>query len=1044
MFLSHSQNNQNFRKKTGDEHDSEPDSLKINEVLSKKRSIIGRKAARSLRLFRSGSNDSSAAIEAQYTETPEELCIHNSGNNDVGEYSGSGESEVFLTDSDENEDNSEYSGTRSKFLPFIKTEGRVENEKRINDNNETLEINRFHDTLNFDEFEKKIDQQKELEEEEREDEYEDLDSESADEFVDDDDPVSRALNDLYIRTKNTSTQFIKPVSSATYFPHEPGKSERLTAEKEYDIPKKNEDHISGTTKIEAKNHNILNSLPASPTKILHKISQHIRTPKLTIKSSAEVSDENCTSAVNREKEGEKDRAKELNETDKMENFPLKVELTPFVNKVGGHTAIFRFSHRAVCKALVNRENNWYENIEIRHPELLKFMPKYIGVLNVRYKSLVTDNDIDLSRITKKKPNKKADKAMINFLPPEVVLDDNTHIIPRSLWNTYSINLESEDREKAKMESRLSGKPSLPSNEAGRKCIGATTVNRKLQELVIKEVFAPIEEHARSVRNKQKQQQQHNRQHAKHKKFADFNKVQDTKSVVSTTDDDSHLYLQRPEPGAKANRRRHRFSTPSSDAKPLFEDDGNGSNLSSSLERQSLSLQGSEISEFQSEAKEFREDEKPSESEKCGELEKGHSSLLDLSSMNNEESTKNFPSREQIINAMKVMKDLKDDSRPKKSSFQLDGDSEEEEEGNKEKKEMAKDTTDAKIMHTRSNAVFDDERNVHDYSRDLQKEKETAVKADHSAESKPIKSNTVDISSRQMVSKIEKFILLEDLTIGMQKPCVLDLKMGTRQYGIEATEKKRQSQRKKCASTTSLSLGVRMCGMQVWDISTDGYIARDKYFGRSLKNGSQFAKCLTRFLYNGRDALCVVKNIPVLIDKLLELQEIFIKLEGYRMYGSSLLLMYDGIFREDDGLVPNLIVRIIDFAQCVTTEDRLPSTATFPPKLPTEYDHGYVRGLRSLIFYIKAIFYKITDGVPYESFAKFRDDMRSQESCIDNKAEFLHSVMLTWLNKHPEMYRKLKQRVSWVDEFYDETSNWTQDGALDGLLSYDENNEIISD
>ena len=52
-----------------------------------------------------------------------------------------------------------------------------------------------------------------------------------------------------------------------------------------------------------------------------------------------------------------------------------VELKPYKHQVGGHSTVYRFSRRAVCKQLNNRENVFYETVERYHPEVLEFLPR---------------------------------------------------------------------------------------------------------------------------------------------------------------------------------------------------------------------------------------------------------------------------------------------------------------------------------------------------------------------------------------------------------------------------------------------------------------------------------------------------------------------------------------------------------------------------------------------------------------------------------------------------------------------------------------------
>nr|XP_018916787.1 PREDICTED: inositol hexakisphosphate kinase 1-like isoform X1 [Bemisia tabaci] len=151
-------------------------------------------------------------------------------------------------------------------------------------------------------------------------------------------------------------------------------------------------------------------------------------------------------------------------------------------------------------------------------------------------------------------------------------------------------------------------------------------------------------------------------------------------------------------------------------------------------------------------------------------------------------------------------------------------------------------------------------------------------------SKPLNTLHLDTSNKQY------FLLLENITSKFRSPCILDLKMGTRQHGDDASAEKKSRHMAKCAASTSASLGVRLCGMQVYQANTNQFEKRDKYWGREL-NEEGFKAALYCFFHNG---FILRKNVMVkVIAQLEKLRSVIEKQTSYRFYSCSLLIVYEG-------------------------------------------------------------------------------------------------------------------------------------------------------
>uniref|UniRef100_A0A0K0DT24 Kinase n=2 Tax=Strongyloides stercoralis TaxID=6248 RepID=A0A0K0DT24_STRER len=173
---------------------------------------------------------------------------------------------------------------------------------------------------------------------------------------------------------------------------------------------------------------------------------------------------------------------------------------------------------------------------------------------------------------------------------------------------------------------------------------------------------------------------------------------------------------------------------------------------------------------------------------------------------------------------------------------------------------------------------------------------------------------------------KQFIFLEDIVSIYKKPCVVDLKMGTRQYGDHATAEKKASQTQKSESSTSGTLGVRIVGMQIWDRKEKKYYQVNKYEGREMTE-YHFLETILHFFERAGQA-----RRKVLFEKLTGLKKVLLNAEDLDEK------------KEDKNDIDNLSVSLsmIDFAHSTFNGFR-EEDITY-----TGYDEGYLLGVTYLI------------------------------------------------------------------------------------------------
>lgn len=162
------------------------------------------------------------------------------------------------------------------------------------------------------------------------------------------------------------------------------------------------------------------------------------------------------------------------------------------------------------------------------------------------------------------------------------------------------------------------------------------------------------------------------------------------------------------------------------------------------------------------------------------------------------------------------------------------------------------------------------------------------------------------------------LIIEDLTFGMQSPSILDVKIGSRLYDIDATPHKIQRRIHKSNTTSSGRHGFRLCGIRTHNL---GLLRKADLFHVDDESLAQY---LDQFFDTDYKRSMMLRTMEKIKGSMLQ--------SNVELISSSILVVYDELNPS------KMHCKMIDFAHSHMHDH---------PHL----DHNYLEGLASLSRFI---------------------------------------------------------------------------------------------